>query len=141
MTEPTSPRAMDYERSITVDAPYEEAVSRTRAALAEQGFGVLSEIDVQATLREKRGLEMEPYVILGACNPDLAHRALDIDRSIGVLLPCNVVVSSREGGSAIRILDPLIMAAVTDHDELQPVAQEAARRLQTVLDALTTATG
>lgn len=141
MTEPTSPRAMDYERSITVDAPYEEAVSRTRAALAEQGFGVLSEIDVQATLREKRGLEMEPYVILGACNPDLAHRALDIDHSIGVLLPCNVVVSSREGGSTIRILDPLIMAAVTDHDELQPVAQEAARRLQTVLDALTTATG
>jgi uncharacterized protein (DUF302 family) len=129
--------SMNYERSITVDLPYAEAVEQTRAALAEQGFGVLSQIDVQATLREKRGLEMEPYVILGACNPDLAHQALDIDRSIGVLLPCNVVVSARDGGSKIQILDPLIMAAVLGRDELQPIAQEAARRLQAVLDTLT----
>jgi uncharacterized protein (DUF302 family) len=126
-----------YERSITVDLAYEETVERTREALAEQGFGVLSEIDVQATLREKRGVEMEPYVILGACNPDLAHQALDIDRSIGVLLPCNVVVSGREGGSKVQILDPLIMASVMGREELQPIAQEAARRLQTVLDTLT----
>jgi uncharacterized protein (DUF302 family) len=130
-----------YERSITVDLPYEEAVSRTREALAEQGFGVLSEIDVQATLREKRGLEMEPYVILGACNPELAHRALDIDRSIGVLLPCNVVISGRDGGAKVQILDPLMMAAVTGREELQPVAQEAARRLQIVLDGLSGRTG
>jgi uncharacterized protein (DUF302 family) len=129
---------MNFERNITVDTPYAEAITRTRAALAEQGFGVLSEIDVQATLREKRGEEMEPYIILGACNPDLAHRALDIDRSIGVLLPCNVVVSAREGGSKIQILDPLIMAAVLGRDELQPVAQEAARRLGLALDALRT---
>ena len=98
---------------------------------------MLSEIDVQATLREKRGVEMEPYVILGACNPDLASQALDIDRSIGVLLPCNVVVSGREGGSKVQILDPLIMASVMGREELQPIAQEAARRLQTVLDTLT----
>lgn len=129
--------SMNYERSITVELPYADAVEQTRAALAEQGFGVLSQIDVQATLREKRGLEMEPYVILGACNPDLAHQALDIDRSIGVLLPCNVVVSARDGGSKIQILDPLIMAAVLGRDELQPIAQEAARRLQAVLDTLT----
>ena len=128
--------SMNYERSITVDLPYAEAVEQTRAALAEQGFGVLSQIDVQATLREKRGLEMEPYVILGACNPDLAHQALDIDRSIGVLLPCNVVVSARDNGSKVQILDPLIMAAVMGRDELQPIAQEAARRLQAVLDNL-----
>ena len=128
--------SMNYERSITVELPYADAVEQTRAALAEQGFGVLSQIDVQATLREKRGLEMEPYVILGACNPDLAHQALDIDRSIGVLLPCNVVVSARDGGSKIQILDPLIMAAVLGRDELQPIAQEAARRLQAVLDTL-----
>ena len=128
--------SMNYERSITVDLPYVEAVEQTRAALAEQGFGVLSQIDVQATLREKRGLEMEPYVILGACNPDLAHQALDIDRSVGVLLPCNVVVSARDRGSKIQILDPLIMAAVLGRDELQPIAQEAARRLQAVLDTL-----
>ena len=125
-----------YERSITVDLPYAEAVARTREALAEQGFGVLSEIDVQATLREKRGLEMEPYVILGACNPDLAHRALDIDRSIGVLLPCNVVVSGHGDGAKVQILDPLIMAAIMGREELQPIAQDAARRLQTVLDTL-----
>jgi uncharacterized protein (DUF302 family) len=79
---------------------------------------------------------MEPYVILGACNPDLAHQALDIDRSIGVLLPCNVVVSARDHGPKIQILDPLIMAAVLGRDELQPIAQEAARRLQAVLDTL-----
>ncbi|MGD9525569.1 MAG: DUF302 domain-containing protein [Pseudonocardia sp.] len=129
-------QAMIFEHSITVDTPYNETVARTREALAEQGFGVLSEIDVKATLQEKRGVEMEPYVILGACNPDLAHRAMAIDRSIGVLLPCNVVVSGREGGSTIRILDPLIMAAVMGREELQPVAEEAARRLGLVLDSL-----
>ena len=127
---------MNFERSITVDLPYTEAVTRTRQALAEQGFGVLTEIDVQATLRDKRGLEMEPYVILGACNPDLAHRALEVDRSIGVLLPCNVVVSSVEHGSRVQILDPALMASVTELPQLQPLADEASRRLQTVLDTL-----
>lgn len=131
---------MDYQRSIPVDMPYAEAVTRTRQALAEQGFGVLAEIDVQATLKEKRGLEMEPYVILGACNPDLAHQALAVDRGIGVLLPCNVVVSAREGGgSTVAILDPQIMASVTELPDLQPLADEASRRLQAVLDTLTTA--
>ena len=127
---------MDFERSITLDLPYTEAVARTRQALAEQGFGVLTEIDVQATLRDKRGLEMEPYVILGACNPDLAHRALEVDRSIGVLLPCNVVVRSIEDGSRVQILDPALMTSVTELPQLQPLADEAARRLQTVLDTL-----
>jgi len=128
---------MDYQRSITVDLPYAEAVSRTREALAGQGFGVLTEIDVQATLRDKRGLEMEPYVILGACNPDLAHEALEVDRSIGVLLPCNVVVSARGDGSAVQILDPQLMASVTGLPALEPIADEASRRLQVVLDTLT----
>ena len=129
-------QAMNFERSITVDLPYTKAVTRTRQALAEQGFGVLTEIDVQATLRDKRGLEMEPYVILGACNPDLAHRALEVDRSIGVLLPCNVVVSSIEDGSRVQILDPQLMASVTELPQLQPLADEASRRLQAVLDTL-----
>lgn len=128
---------MDYQRTITVDLAYDEAVSRTRDALAEQGFGILTEIDVQATLKEKRDLDMEPYVILGACNPDLAHQALEIDRSIGVLLPCNVVVGSRDGGSTLQILDPQLMASVTGLPELQPIADEAASRLQAVLDSLT----
>ncbi|MDQ3326608.1 MAG: DUF302 domain-containing protein [Actinomycetota bacterium] len=128
---------MDYQRTITVDLATDEAVSRTRDALAEQGFGILTEIDVQATLKEKRDLDMEPYVILGACNPDLAHQALEIDRSIGVLLPCNVVVGSRDGGSTVQILDPQLMASVTGLPELQPIADEAASRLQAVLDSLT----
>ena len=97
---------MEYQRSISTDLPYAEAVTRTREALGEQGFGVLTEIDVQATLRDKLGLEMEPYIILGACNPKLAHQALEVDRSIGVLLPCNVVVSGHGEGSTVQILDP-----------------------------------
>lgn len=130
---------MEYQRSITVDQPYAEAVSRTREALAEQGFGILTEIDVQATMKSKLGLDVEAYVILGACNPDLAYRALEVDRSIGVLLPCNVVVSARaSGGSTVAILDPQVMAEVTELPDLQPVADEASRRLQVVLDTLTT---
>lgn len=128
---------MEYQRRVSVNLPYGEAVARTREALAEQGFGILSEIDVQATLKVKRGLDMEPYVILGACNPDLAHRALEIDRGIGVLLPCNVVVSADAGGGAtVRIQDPELMAAVTGLPALQPVADEASARLNGVLAAL-----
>lgn len=130
---------MDYQRSIAVDLPYADAVTRTREALAEQGFGVLTEIDVRATLKDKLGLEMEPYLILGACNPDLAHQALEVDRSIGVLLPCNVVVSARRGGgTTVAILDPQMMAAVTELPDLQPLADEASRRLRAVLDTLAT---
>jgi uncharacterized protein (DUF302 family) len=127
---------MDYQRSITLEIPYSDAVTRTRDALADQGFGVLTEIDVQATLREKLGLEMEPYIILGACNPELAHQALEVDRSVGVLLPCNVVVSGRGEGSTVQILDPQIMASVTGLAGLQPLADEASSRLQAVLDSL-----
>ncbi len=76
---------MSYQRSVVVDLPFEQAVERVRGVLADQGFGVLTEIDVQDTLRTKRGIEMEPYVILGACNPDLAHRSLEVDRGIGTL--------------------------------------------------------
>src|SRR4051812_15335815 len=127
---------MEYQRSIDVDLPYPQAVARVREALAAQGFGVLTEIDMRATLREKRGVEMEDYVILGACNPDLAHRALDVDRSLGVLLPCNVVVSARAGGSTIRIMDPQVMTSVTGRQQLQPIADETARRLDAALGEL-----
>lgn len=127
---------MDYQRSITIDLPYDEAVSRTREALAAQGFGILTEIDVQATLRDKRGVEMEPYVILGACNPDLAHQALEADRSVGVLLPCNVVVSGHGDGSTVRILDPQLMVSITELPQLQSLADEAARRLKDALAAI-----
>ncbi len=127
---------MDYQRSITLEIPYSDAVTRSRDALADQAFGVLTEIDVQATLRDKLGQEMEPYIILGACNPELAHQALEVDRSVGVLLPCNVVVSGRGEGSTVQILDPQIMASVTGLAGLQPLADEASSRLQAVLDSL-----
>jgi len=128
---------MDYQRSVAIDLPYAEALARTREALAEQGFGVLTEIDVQATLRDKLGQEMEPFIILGACNPELAHQALEVDRSVGVLLPCNVVVTGRDEGSTVQILNPQIMASVTGLPGLQPLADEASARLQAVLDCLT----
>ena len=127
---------MQYERSVTVEMPYLQAVAKVRELLGEEGFGVLSEIDVRATLKEKRGVEMEDYVILGACNPDLAHRALDIERSVGVLLPCNVVVSADGDRSKVQILDPQTMSGVTGLDELQPVADAASESLQAVLDSL-----
>jgi hypothetical protein len=138
---------MTYQRTINVNLPFETAIARTRQALAEQGFGVLTEIDLQATLREKLGAEIEPYVILGACNPGLAQQALDIDRAIGALLPCNVVVRSAGGGAGeglgvctVTILDPGILPSLAARSELEPLAEDASRRLQTVLDTLSAAT-
>ncbi len=128
---------MNYRRVVTVDLPYPEAVARTKEVLAEQGFGVLTEIDIQATLRAKRGIEMEPYVILGACNPDLAAQALDVERGVGVLLPCNVVISAAGDRSTVQVLDPQVMASITGDAALQPMADEASRRLDAALSSLT----
>ena len=127
---------MGYGITVETSAPFGQAVARVREALKAQGFGVLTEIDVQATLREKLGSEMEDYVILGACNPPLASRALAADRQIGLLLPCNVVVRTAGGHTVVEALDPQTMVAVTREDELQPVADEAARRLRAALDTL-----
>ena len=127
---------MDYSRTVRVELPYEQAVQRTREVLAEQGFGVLTEIDVRATLKVKLEAEMEDYVILGACNPELAHRALEIDRTIGLLLPCNVVVRRDGEGSVVEALDPQIMVTVPEIEQLRPIAEEAARRIQAALDHL-----
>jgi uncharacterized protein (DUF302 family) len=124
---------MTYGMSRTLDLPFTEAVERVREALQEQGFGVLTEIDVTATLKAKLGEEMEDYVILGACNPPLAHRALGVDRSIGLLLPCNVVVRSSEQGTLVEIADPQLLVGVSEEAELKPVADEARRRLDAVL--------
>jgi uncharacterized protein (DUF302 family) len=127
---------MEYRRTLDLAVPFAEAVARTREALAEQGFGILTEIDVQATLRQKRGVEMEPYLILGACAPDLAQQALEADRGVGVLLPCNVVVSQAGDGSTVQVLDPQTMVSMTGRSELQPMADEAGRRLDAALAAL-----
>jgi uncharacterized protein (DUF302 family) len=115
---------------------YEQAVERTTAALKEQGFGVLTEIDVKATLKEKLDVDFRKYVILGACNPPLAHQALGTELEIGLLLPCNVIVYEENGGSVVSIVDPLSMLGVVGNPELEPVADEAWTRLQRVIEAL-----
>jgi uncharacterized protein (DUF302 family) len=122
--------------TIRLDGRFEEIIERVRAALKDQGFGVLTEIDVRATLREKLGEQMEDYVILGACNPPLAHRALQADRQIGLLLPCNVVVRQDGEGTVVEALDPRVMMAVAARPELTPVADEAAQRLTAALHVL-----
>ena len=132
---------MGYGNAIRLKATFAEANERVRAALQEQGFGVLTEIDVQATLRNKLGEQIEDYVILGACNPQLAYQALGVDRQLGLLLPCNVVVRSDGAQTVVEILDPQVMVTVTGRDELAPVADEAARRLRAALDALASANG
>ena len=128
---------MSYGMTIRVPGTFESTVDRVRAALKEQGFGVLTEIDVQATLRQKLDAELEPYVILGACSPPLAKRALDADRDIGLLLPCNVVVRA-DGPDAVLVqaLDPQVMVSVAGRPELKDVADEATVRLRAALDAL-----
>ena len=100
---------MSYGKTITLDRSYAETVARVRAALLEQGFGVLTEIDVTATMQAKLGKHIEDYLILGACNPPLAYQALDVERSLGLMLPCNVVVRAADAGTVVEILDPHTM--------------------------------
>ena len=124
---------MQYGQTIRLTTPYPEVLDKVRQALRVQGFGVLSEIDVTATLKAKIGADMEPYVILGACNPRLAHRALDVDRSLGLLLPCNVVVRADGDGTLVQVLDPQVMVEVPEKAELRPIADEAGRLLRAAL--------
>jgi len=128
---------MSYGTSITVDLPFADAATRVRDALKGQGFGVLTEIDVTATLRDKLGEEMEDYLILGACNPPFAHQALGIDRGIGLLLPCNVVVRAAGDQTVVEALDPQVMVTLTGRPELKPIADQVARRLTAALAEVT----
>lgn len=127
---------MRYTKTIDLPIAYDDAVSEVKDALKARGFGTLTEIDVRATMREKLGEEMPPYLIIGACNPHLAHRALSAEPEIGALLPCNVVVRSTEGGVVVDALDPAVMATVAESPLLGPVAEEAARLIGDALDAL-----
>jgi uncharacterized protein (DUF302 family) len=127
-----------YTLSGTSPLGYDETVARVREALAGRGFGVLCEIDVRQTLRTKLGVETEPYVILGACNPPLAHRALTIEPELGVFLPCNVVVYEQQDGRVrVSAIDPEQMATLTGNEELVPVAAEVGELLQAVVNAVT----
>jgi uncharacterized protein (DUF302 family) len=124
----------DYGIPVTLSTTFADAVARTRAALAEQGFGVLTEIDVQATMLAKLGAHLRSYLILGACNPPLAHRALTIAPSIGLLLPCNVVVREVEDGQVlVEAMDPDMMVMASGETRLAPVAVEARALLATAL--------
>lgn len=125
--------ANGYTLTTTTSAPFGEAVERVRTELKEEGFGVLCEIDVQATLREKLGAELEPYLILGACNPPLAHQALDKEADLGTLLPCNVVVYERGGETHISAIDAERMLSIVGNDELQPIAASVREKLAGVV--------
>ncbi|OKH62373.1 ABC transporter [Mycobacterium sp. SWH-M3] len=127
--------------STTLKTSFAQAVDRARKALSDQGFGVLTEIDVTSTLKQKLDEDMEDYLILGACNPPLAHQALGVDRQIGLLLPCNVVVrtdTDHPGSVLVEAMDPQIMVQVAEQPDLQPVADDAATRLRAAIAALTT---
>ena len=127
---------MSYALSTTVAAPYDETVESVRAALADQGFGVLTEIDIKATLKKKLDVDVPAQVILGACRPPLAHEALQAEPSIGLLLPCNVVVRETGEGTVVEAVDPQTMVALTDNGALQPVADDARQRLEKALATL-----
>jgi uncharacterized protein (DUF302 family) len=126
----------DLALRVRLEVPYEEAVERVTAALKEEGFGVLTEIDVKATMKKKLDADFRKYAILGACNPPLAHKALSTELEIGLLLPCNVIVYEEDGGSVVSIVDPISMLGVVDSPELEPVANEARARLERVAKAL-----
>jgi uncharacterized protein (DUF302 family) len=126
-----------YTLSRNVALPYEQAVARTREALADQGFGVLTEIDVAATLKAKLDVDVAPQIILGACRPPLAHAALQVEPSVGALLPCNVVVRTvSDDVSVVEAADPQTMVTMTGNSALADVADDAGARITAALDAL-----
>ena len=127
---------MSYGIAVTVDSGFDDTVARVREALAGQGFGVLTEIDVKATMKAKLDADVDSYVILGACNPPLAHRALTAEPSLGLLLPCNVVVRSTDAGTVVEAIDPMTMVQFTGNPDLQAVADEATAKLSAAIDTL-----
>ncbi len=125
-----------YGFGVVTDLEPAEAEARLRDALAEEGFGILTEIDVSATLKEKLGVEWAPYRILGACNPQLAHRALESEEAIGLLLPCNVIVYRKGDATAIEVLEPRLMVELTGNPDLVAIADDARSRLERALAAI-----
>lgn len=129
---------MTYALTTIVDRPFDDVIADVRAALSEQGFGIITEIDMSETLRTKIGVEIDRQVILGACSPSHAHRALQADPSVGLLLPCNVVVRSTDGGTVVEMIDPQTMVALTGRPAMQEVADEVGARLGAALTAVST---
>jgi len=127
------PTATGYTLTVTTDLSFDEAVERVRAELAAEGFGVPAEIDVQALLREKIGTDRQPYLILGACIPQLAHEALNAEPDLGTLLPCNVALYQADGQTHISAIDPERMLSIVGNDELGPVAAQVRDKLAAVV--------
>ena len=127
---------MQYGFSRVVEYAFEVAVARVTEELKKEGFGVLTTIDVKETLKQKLNVDFTKYIILGACNPPLAHRALQAEEEIGLLLPCNVIVYEKEGKTVVAAFDPMLMVSVIEKEEMRPIAAEVKRKLETVLKNL-----
>jgi uncharacterized protein (DUF302 family) len=123
-----------YYYARSVDLPFEEAEQRVREELEKEGFGVLTEIDVKATLKKKLDVEFQPYKILGACNPGFAHQALQAEDKIGTMLPCNVIVQSRDGTTELAAVDPVSSMQAVENEDLRPIAEEVRDLLRQVID-------
>ncbi len=126
----------DYGISVKLGIPYKQAVEAAKEALKAEGFGVLTEIDVKATLKKKLDVDFRKYIILGACNPSLAHKALQTEQNIGLLLPCNVIVYEDGGGSVVSAIVPMEAMAVVDNPELEPIAEQVSEKLRRVIASL-----
>lgn len=127
---------MSYGFSRTVPMTHERAIERVTEELKKEGFGVLTTIDVKDTLKQKLNVDFHKYVILGACNPPFAHKTLQADDQVGLLLPCNVVVQEKDGQTSVSVFDPMVMLKVMDNEKIRPVAEEVQRRLQRVLECV-----
>lgn len=127
---------MTYHLSRTVDLPFDKAEERVREELAKEGFGVLTEIDVQATLKKKLGEEFRPYKILGACNPKLAYGALQVEDKVGTMLPCNVILQEKGGKVEVAAIDPVASMQAIENEQLKKTAKDVRERLQRVVEAL-----
>ena len=127
---------MNYGMSLTLNRPFDDVVTDVRDALAQQGFGVVTEVDMQETLRTKIGVDIEKQLILGVCNPTFANRALKAEPSIGLLLPCNVVIRVTDEGTLVEMIDPQFMAQVTESPEMHQVANEVTEKLNGAMESL-----
>jgi len=127
---------MEYGFSKTVNLTYEKAIEKVTEELKKEGFGVLTSIDVKETLKKKLNVEFQKYIILGACNPPFAHKALLADEQIGLLLPCNIIVYEKEGKTHVSIFDPMIMMKIMENETMRPIAEEVKAKLERVLKAV-----
>ncbi len=127
---------MNYGFSKNLEMPYEEAVEKVSEELKKEGFGVLTSIDVKETLKKKINVDFKKYIILGACNPPLAHKALESEEQLGLLLPCNVIVYENSGGSSVSFFDPMVMTQLIDNDKLKAVAEEVQTKMKRVYEAI-----